>query len=262
MSTVGRFDDRVAFCTGGGSGISRAFAWRMASEGARVLLAERDVDAGTATEAALRAAGHDAVFVPTDVTDLASVEQAVAVAMQRWGRIDVLLNAAGGSLPGDAPITEVDLSIWDPTFDANVKGTAHCCRAVIPVMAEHGGGSVINLTSLFALRGNHTRHVYGAAKGAVIALTRELAARHARDGVRVNVVVPGTVLTERVKAQFDANTDEHGHNAAAAAMGFDDHPASVHTPEELAGVLAFLASDDARIVTGALVPADGGMLAW
>lgn len=257
-----RFTGKVVVCTGGGSGISRAFARRVAAEGAYVLVLERDPTTGEAAAAELRAAGHDALAAVADVADLAAVERAAQLAVGAWGRIDVLLNAAGGSRPGDGPLGELDLAIWDPTFDANVKGTAHCCRAVIPHMAASGGGSIINLTSLFALNGNHTLHAYGAAKGAVISLTREVAARHAADGIRCNVVVPGTVLTERVAALMAANTDEHGHNAAGSAMGFDDHPASIYPPEELAAVLAFLASDEARIITGAVIPADGGMTAW
>lgn len=257
-----RFAGKVAVCTGGGSGIARAFARRVAAEGARVLILERDEISGEAAAAELRAAGHEAISVTADVANLVAVEHAVRAAVDAWGRIDVLLNAAGGSRPGDGVLCELDLAVWDPTFDANVKGTAHCCRAVIPVMAANGGGSIINLTSLFALNGNHALHAYGAAKGAVISLTREVAARHAADGIRCNVVVPGTVLTERVAALMAANTDEHGHNAAASAMGFDDHPASIYAPEELAGVLAFLASDESRIITGAVIPAEGGMTAW
>lgn len=257
-----RFAGRVVVCTGGGSGISRAFARRVAAEGAKVLVLERDPATGDAAAAELRAAGHEALAATADVADLGAVQRAVALAVDAWGRIDVLLNAAGGSRPGDGVLCDLDLSVWDPTFDANVKGTAHCCRAVIPVMAAGGGGSIINLTSLFALNGNHALHAYGAAKGAVISLTREIAARHAADGIRCNVVVPGTVLTDRVRALMEANTDEHGHNAAASAMGFDDHPASIYAPEELASVLAFLASDEARIITGAVIPAEGGMTAW
>ena len=259
---MGRLDGKVAFCTGAGSGIARATARLFAAEGAAVVIAEIDRETGSATAHELTAAGHDALFVHTDVTVLASVEAAVKATVDRFGRLDVLFNCAGGSQPGDAPITEVDLSLWDPTFDTNVKGTMHCCRAAIPVMAAGGGGSIINLASLFALQGNHTLHLYGAAKGAVISLTRALAARHATDGIRVNVVVPGTIMTERVRALFDANTDEHGHNAAASAMGFDNHPFAYGSPEDLAPVIAFLASDDARLVTGALIPADGGMTAY
>lgn len=259
---MNRLARKVALCTGGGSGIARAAAHRFAAEGASIVIADLDVAAGAAAADALLDAGAEAIFVQVDVADLASVERAIAQTIDRFDGIDVLLNAAGGSRPGDAPITEVDLSLFEPTFAANVKGTMHCCRAVIPVMAARGGGSIINLTSLFALQGNHPLHLYGAAKGAVISLTREVAARHAAEGVRCNVVVPGTVLTPRVKALFDANTDEHGHNAAASAMGFDDHPASICTPEELAPVLAFLASDDAKVITGAVIHANGGMTAW
>jgi NAD(P)-dependent dehydrogenase (short-subunit alcohol dehydrogenase family) len=259
---MARLDGRVAICTGGASGIALAAARRFAEEGARVVLADLDGPAALAAAAALRAGGHDALGVACDVAVLDDVDAAVRATLDAFGRVDVLLNAAGGSRPGDAPIAEVDLSLYEPTFASNVKGTMHACRAVIPAMSAQGRGSIINLTSLFALQGNHTLHLYGAAKGAVISLTREVAARHAADGIRCNVVVPGTVLTPRVKALFDANTDEHGHNAAASAMGFDEHPASVCTPEELAPVLAFLASDDAAVISGAVIHANGGMTAW
>jgi NAD(P)-dependent dehydrogenase (short-subunit alcohol dehydrogenase family) len=258
----GRLHGKVAFVTGGGSGIARASARRFAAEGAGVIIAELVEETGRRTEAELRDAGHDALFVETDVTDLPTVERAVAAAVDRFGRIDVLFNCAGGSLAEDGPVTDVDLAVWGPTMDVNVRGTMHCCRAAIPQMVHAGGGSIVNMTSVCALLGNHPLHVYAAAKGGIVSLTRVLAAQYARDGIRANAIAPGMILTERVRARIDALTDPTGNNPAAAAMGFDEHPFAVGEPDDIANIALFLASDESRLITGAVIPAEGGLSAY
>jgi len=211
---VGRLDGKVAFLTGAGSGIARATAHRFAAEGAKVVVVEFDEASGRRTASDLNAKGHDAMFVHTDVTDLAAVQAAVDQTVERFGRLDVLFNCAGGSLADDGPVTEVDLALWEPTMATNVRGTIHCCRAAIPEMARSGGGSIVNMTSICALSGNHPLHLYAAAKGSIISLTKVLAGQYWRDSIRANAIAPGSVLTERVRARMEALTDSSGTNSA------------------------------------------------
>lgn len=246
---MGRLAGAVAFVTGGASGIARSTASAFCREGASVVVADIDEEGGRQTVTACRDAGGDAEFVRTDVTDPESVERAVARAVATHGRIDVLFNCAGGSLADDAPITEVDLSLWEPTMAVNVLGTMHCCRAVIPRMTG-GESSIVNMTSICGLSGNHPLHLYAAAKGAVISFTRTLAARYATQGVRANAIAPGMVLTERVAARLGAEFTN------------PEHPYSVGTPDDIANIALFLASRESRMITGATIPAEGGLTAY
>ena len=259
---MGRLDGKVAFLTGAGSGIARATAHRFAAEGAKVVVVEFDEASGRRTTDDLVAGGHDALFVHTDVTDLVAVQAAVDQTVERFGRLDVLFNCAGGSLADDGLVTEVDLALWEPTMATNVRGTIHCCRAAIPEMARSGGGSIVNMTSICALSGNHPLHLYAAAKGSIISLTKVLAGQYWRDSIRANAIAPGSVLTERVRARMDALTDASGSNSAAEAMGFTTHPFAIGEPEDLANIVLFLASDESRMITGAVIPAEGGLTAY
>ena len=259
---MGRLDGKVGFLTGAGSGIARATAHRFAQEGAKVVVVEFDEASGQRTVSELTAKGHDAIFVHTDVTDLAAVQAAVDRTVEHFGRLDVLFNCAGGSLPDDGLVTEVDLALWEPTMATNVRGTILCCRAAIPAMARSGGGSIVNMTSICALSGNHPLHLYAAAKGAIISLTRVLAGQYWRDSIRANAIAPGSVLTERVRARMDALTDASGVNSAAEAMGFTTHPFAIGEPEDLANIVLFLGSDESRMITGAVIPAEGGLTAY
>jgi NAD(P)-dependent dehydrogenase (short-subunit alcohol dehydrogenase family) len=259
---VGRLDGKVAFLTGAGSGIARATAHKFADEGARVAVIEIDPANGQRTLDELEANGHEGIFVQTDVTDLDAVQHAVTRTVEQFGRLDVLFNCAGGSLADDAPVTEVDLALWEPTMATNVRGTIHCCRVAIPEMVRSGGGSIVNMTSICALSGNHPLHLYAAAKGSIISLTRVLAGQYWRDAIRANAIAPGGVLTERVRARMADLTDESGTNAAADAMGFGSHPFAVGEPVDLANIVLFLASDESRMITGAVIPAEGGLTAY
>jgi NAD(P)-dependent dehydrogenase (short-subunit alcohol dehydrogenase family) len=253
---MNRLAGKVAVITGAGSGIGRAAAKLFTAEGAKVVVAEIDAALG---EASAREAGPAARFVRTDVTNDDSVRQMVAEAQQNFGRIDVLLNCAGGSLSEDKVVTDVDLSVWDHTIGLDMKGPFLCCRHVIPLMVAQGSGSVVNFSSVVALRGNHIAHVYVMAKGGLISFTQALAGAYSPKGIRVNAICPGVILTDRVKSRFvDGNQIRFG--------GIDNmqkhYPFGVGQPEDIANVALFLASDESRMVNGAAIPAEGGLSAY
>jgi NAD(P)-dependent dehydrogenase (short-subunit alcohol dehydrogenase family) len=253
---MNRLVDKVAVITGAGSGIGRAAAKMFVAEGAKVVVAELDETLG---EASAREAGAGARFVATDVTDEKSVSQMVQRAREAFGRIDVLLNCAGGSLREDRPVAEVDLSVWDHTINLDLKGPFLCCRHVIPVMVEQGKGSVVNFSSVVALRGNHIAHVYVMAKGGLISFTRALAGAYSPQGIRVNAICPGIVLTERVKSRFTGGNQIRFGGTDNVA---ERYPFAVGQPEDIANVALFLASDESRMVNGAAIPAEGGFSAY
>ena len=251
-----RLVDKVAVITGAGSGIGRASAKLFVAEGAKVVVAEVDETLGTASA---REAGTGARFIRTDVTDEESVKQMVRQARDAFGHIDVLLNCAGGSLREDKPVTEVDLSIWDRTINLDLKGPFLCCRHVLPVMVEQAKGSVVNFSSVVALRGNHIAHVYVSAKGGLISFTQALAGAYSPKGIRVNAICPGVVLTDRVKSRFT-----NGNQIRFGGIGniTERYPFGVGQPEDIANVALFLASDESRMVNGAAIPAEGGISAY
>lgn len=250
---MARLQGKVALITGAGAGIGRAAALRFAEEGAAVVLAELAPDPGREAEQAVCDAGGSALFVETDVTDEASVVRAVEATIERFDHVDLLYNCAGGSVAEDRPATDVDLSVWDHTIALDLKGTFLCCRHAIPRMLDAGGGAIVNMSSVAALKGVPT-HVYTAAKGGVISLTRSLAAQYAGGNVRVNAICPGFVLSERVQDRFGAGGAE-----SVVERVRKRYPFGVGEPVDIANVALFLLSDEARMITGATLPAEGGM---
>jgi len=260
---MGRLSDRVAFITGAGSGIARAAAQMFSREGARVVIAEINADKGRATEERVRAAGGDALFVHTDVTDEASVRAAIDGTLARFGKLDVLYNVAGGSVPADSSVAEVDMAVWDRTINLDLKGTFLCCRHAIPHIVAAGGGTVVNMSSGAALRGASPSHVYTTAKGAILSLTRALAGRYARDNVRVNAICAGRILTDRILNNY-GTADKPGPvvDRQQSSERVKEYPFWVGQPEDIAAIALFLASNESRMITGASIQADGGRSAY
>ena len=249
---MGRLEGKIAVITGAGTGIAKAATGLFIREGARVMAAEIDEASGAAT-----AAETGAVFHRTDVTDDASAAACAAAAMAEFGRIDILFNCAGGSVPEDTKIHEVDLEVWDRTIPLDLKGPMLMCRHVVPHMIAGGGGAVINISSVAALRGFVPSHVYSAAKGGLISFTRSLAGSYSDEGVRANVICPGLILTERILARYPGPGGE-GPKEGPFAI-FESYPFSIGPPEDIANIGLFLASDESRMVNGAVIPAEGGV---
>ena len=248
---MGRLEGKTAVITGAGTGIARAAAGIFVREGAKVMAAEIDEAAGSAA-----AAGTGAVFHRTDVTDDGSAAACAAAAMAAFGRIDILFNCAGGSVVEDAKIHEVDLAVWDRTIPLDLKGPMLMCRHVVPHMVAGGGGAVINISSVAALRGFVPSHVYSAAKGGLISFTRSLAGSYSDAGVRANVICPGLILTERIRARLPPGHERLDEGQFAV---FNRYPFSIGQPEDIANIGLFLASDESRMVNGAVIPAEGGV---
>jgi NAD(P)-dependent dehydrogenase (short-subunit alcohol dehydrogenase family) len=258
-----RLAGRVALISGGAKGIGRAAAVLFAREGAKVVIADIDRNAGAVTEALVRESGGAALFVHTDVTDEGSVKTAVAAAEKQFGKLDVLLNCAGGSIAEDAPLGKVDVAaVWGKTMQLDLLGTIHCCHHALPAIVRAGGGAVVNMSSGAALRGASPAHIYSAAKGGILSLTRALAGTYARNSVRVNAICAGRILTERIRARYgtpDAPTPAEDQQADERVKAY---PFWVGTPDDIANIALFLASDEARMITGAAIPADGGRSAY
>lgn len=248
-----RLEGKVVFITGGGAGIGRASALLFAREGARVVIAERDERAGRETvELIAGQGGPRALFVPTDVTEADSVEQAVARTLADYGRFDVLYNNAGGSTVRDSRVTDAPVEEFWAKMKLDLFGTWLGCRYGIQAMIDAGnGGSVINSTSIFALIGTHGKDAYTAAKGAVSALTRSMAVEYARHRIRVNAVAPGATATERVLKLLQED--------GVTSKSLDGQLFGLVQPEDIAHAALYLASDESKSTTGHILAVDGGL---
>ena len=260
---MGQFEGKVVFLTGAGSGIGRASAKMFAEEGATAVIAELKTELGEAAQKAIIDAGGRAAFIATDVTRDESLREAARTAVERFGRIDILVNCAGGSVAEDDTATKVDLAVWDHTINLDLKGTFLSCRNVIPYIAKGGGGAVVNFTSWLGLMGAPFRNVYSTAKGGIITMTKVLAAEFAEQRVRVNAIAPGVVHTERtMRKNADAYADNPPPRIVYRRRLAERYPLSIGYPEDIANIVLFLASDKARMITGAVIPADGGRSAY
>jgi NAD(P)-dependent dehydrogenase (short-subunit alcohol dehydrogenase family) len=256
---------KIVLISGGGGGIGSAAARAFAAAGAAVVAADLLLDRAEAAARSVRDAGGDALAVRADVTSDDSVAAAVAAAVARFGRLDVLYNCAGGTDPADGPVTEVPLDVFERTINLDLRGTFLCCRHAIPEIIRAGGGAVVNMSSGAALRGANPAHCYSAAKGAILSLTRALAGHYAKHGVRVNCIASGRVMTERVIRTFgtlEEATAVPGRDPQDPVGRLRDYPFWIGEPEHIAATAVFLASDAARMITGATIPADGGRSAY
>ena len=248
-----RLRDKVAVITGAGQGIGRAYALRFAREGARVVLA--DVQEGNARRVAeeVRACGSEGIAVRTDVADPASVRALVQRALDRFGQIDVLVNnAAISSGIQHKPFEEITLAEWDRLMAVNLTGSFLCCQAVVPHMRRRQHGRIINISSAVARRAGPWRYAhYVTAKAGIMGLTRALATELGDDHITVNAISPGPVETELSRG---APVSEQLQGLIAAQV---IHRREV--PDDLVGVAVFLASEDARFITGQVINVDGGL---
>lgn len=246
---MGRVSGKVAIVTGGALGMGRAHAMMLADEGARVVVADINEAQGQATAAQIRENGKEAIFVRQDVSSAEDWQRVVSTALENFGRIDVLVNNAGMLVWG--ALEETSDADWDRLMNVNAKGVFLGCKHVLPAMRDAGGGSIINISSVYAQVGGFFTAAYIASKGAVRMLTKAAASDFSKYNVRVNSVYPGVVATEMTK---DVLTDAE---SIRNAIGRTLIPRAGR-PEEIASAVVFLASDESSYMTGSEITVDGG----
>ena len=250
---AGRLEGKVALITGAAAGLGRVAAERFAAEGARLVIA--DVVDGADAVATIEGAGGQAIAVACDVTDEDQVREAVAAGVQAFGGLHVLYNNAGVMLSEDDDPIATPLDVYERTMEINVKGVLLGCRHGIPAMLASGGGSVINVASFVAHMGAATPQIaYTASKGAVLAMTREIAVIYARQGLRANALCPGPIMTPLL-AKFLSDDARRQRRLVHIPMG------RFGEPVEIANGALFLASDESAWMTGQSLIIDGGITA-
>ncbi len=247
----GRLEGKVGLVTGAASGIGRACAQRFAAEGAKVVGVDIDAEAVKATAEGIEADGGEALALATDIADGAAVQAMADAALERFGRVDVLVNNAG-ILDEFEPAADTSEATWDRILAVNLKAQFLTSRALIPQMLEHGGGAIINVASTAGLNGGNGGAAYTTSKHGVIGFTRQLCFDYARKGIRANVVCPGAVETGMTHEIFSSGDAEVMKAVESAPIG------RWAQPEELANAILFLASDEASFVNGAVYVVDGG----
>lgn len=251
---MGNLDGKVAIVTGSASGIGEATVKRLARDGASVIIADYNIDAGEKVAKEINAEGRKAVAQKVDVSNESEVKAMVDRAINEFGKLDILHNnaAATGSYDVDGDVVNMEVKNWDYIFAVNLRGYMLCCKYAIPEMMKNNGGAVINTSSGDALTGGYDRTAYSASKAGILSLTQSVATQYGKDGIRCNAILPGLVLTPGAEAALSSETLrllEEGHLTPSAGK-----------PEDIANMVAFLASDEAHFITGQQIPVDGGVL--
>jgi NAD(P)-dependent dehydrogenase (short-subunit alcohol dehydrogenase family) len=249
-----RFAGKVAIVTGGGGGIGRSTALRFAQEGARVVIADNDLDSGLQTKSLINEIGNEAIFVKIDVSNSEQMKELVQKATDTYGSLHILFNNAG---IGNPSVKSIDMSEeeWDRVIDINLKGVFLGIKYAVPEIIKAGGGAIINTSSLLGLKGQKYLAAYNASKAGVILLTQNAALEYGKNNIRVNAIAPGVIDTKII---------EHWKNdewkwpiiSKANALG------RIGTSDEVANAVLFLASDEASFITGATLSVDGGGLTF
>jgi len=250
---MGRLDGKVAVITGANRGIGKATAKLFAEEGAKVVLAARHAESGEAVARGIVEAGGTAFFRATDLADMDDAAALIDDAITKYGRVDILVNNAGSDDPmAVMNVADVSLDNWDRVMDVNVKAPFVLSQRALPYMEKQGGGCIVNTCSIASTGAGRGPFIYTVSKHALLGLTRELQFYNRKNGIRVNAVLPGGVLTEMTEADF--NNPQHPLAQAIAATPAG-HPCQ---PEDLAKAILFLASDDSAYVYGTGLIVDGG----
>ncbi len=249
---AGRIEGKAAFVTGSASGIGRAIALRFAEEGALVAVADMNVAGGEETVRQIEESGGTAVFLETDVTSEESVRGSISGCVDRFGQVDVLVNDAAIVLMAGAIDTSVE--DWDRVLNVNLRGGFLCSKHAIPHMIRNGGGSIVNIASISALVGVAAHAAYNASKAGIVGLSRQMAVDYGSNNVRVNCISPTATDTPLIR--------KAGANSAALKALASIHPMRrLSEPEDIANAALFLASDEARCITGVVLPVDAGWTA-
>lgn len=244
-----RLKDKVAIITGAGRGLGRESALLFAREGAKVVVVEYDAESGSRTAEDIRQAGGESLFVKTDVSNREQVRAMVAQAIEKFGRIDVLVNNAG--VTADGWLTKMTEEQWDRVININLKGVFNCTQAVVEHMIAQGSGKVINTSSVVGLYGNLGQTNYAATKAGVIGMTKSWAKELGKKGINVNAVAPGFIVTEMTAKVPDKVLDLMKEKTPLGRLG---------QPADIANAYLFLASDEASYVNGHVLSVDGGLV--
>jgi 3-oxoacyl-[acyl-carrier protein] reductase len=242
-----RLKEKKAIVTGAGQGIGRSIALKMAQEGADVVIAEWNLETGNQTKKDVEALGRKGLFMAVDVANQKQVQNMVAEVLKAWGRIDILVNNAG--FDRGATLLKVKEEDWDAVLSVHLKGTMNCIQAVAPHMIEKQYGKIVNISSIYAKSGGIAAISYSAAKAGIIGLTKSVARELGRYQINANVVLPGLILTPTIAKMAEKYRNIIIEHTPMGRIG---------QPEEVANVVAFLASDEASFVTGATVEVSGG----